>query len=860
MSDIQDRLLSADLETEMKTSFIAYAMAVIINRALPDVRDGLKPVHRRILYDMNELGMTPDKPTRKSARLVGDVLGKFHPHGDSSVYEAMVRLAQDFNMRYTLVEGQGNFGSVDGDGAAAMRYTEARMSKISTYMLADIEKDTVDFMPNFDETLMQPTVLPSRFPNLLVNGSSGIAVGMATNIPPHNLGEVIDGAICLIDHPDAGLDELMEHIKGPDFPTGGIILGRTGIREAYYTGRGKITVRSRTEIEEMPNNRQRIVVTEIPYGVNKARLVEKIAELVHEKKLEGISDIRDESDRKGMRIVIELKRDVQSQVVLNFLYKHTQLQDTFGAIMLALVDGQPKVLSLRDMLYYYIKHQEEVLTRRTRYDLDKSLARAHILEGLLKALDNIDEIVQIIRSSKDPGEAKAVMMERFEFSDKQAQAILDMRLARLTGLERDKLLQEYEELERTIEYLRSLLADRDKMMGVLKDELTEIKNKFGDKRRSELSVIDGEIDVADLIAVDDMVVTLTHFGYVKRLSKSTYRAQNRGGKGVSGMTTREEDYAENIRTINSHDDVMFFTNLGRVYTLKCYEIPECSRTARGTAIVNLLQLSPGEKVTTMIPMPEAEDGKCLIMATRNAVIKKTMLSEFRHLRKSGLIAIVLNEGDELVGVEECMDGQELMLGTRGGRAIRFNERLVRAMGRASHGVRSMRLDEGDVVTDMCVVEEGALVLNISENGYGKRSDPEDYRETNRGGKGVTAMKLTDKTGPMVCQLMVHEDEDIILITDDGTIIRTAASEIRACGRVSQGVRLMRIAEGSRIVGIARVDKEEEEEAEDAPVTGDGTETEAENLQPEGIDELSENGEEGEMNEEPETAGEEDSDL
>ena len=532
---------------------------------------------------------------------------------------------------------------------------------------------------------------------------------------------------------------------------------------------------------------------------------------------------------------------------------------TFGAIMLALVDGQPKVLSLRDMLYYYIKHQEEVLTRRTRYDLDKSLARAHILEGLLKALDNIDEIVQIIRSSKDPGEAKAVMMERFEFSDKQAQAILDMRLARLTGLERDKLLQEYEELERTIEYLRSLLADRDKLMGVLKDELTEIKNKFGDKRRSELSVIDGEIDVADLIAVDDMVVTLTHFGYVKRLSKSTYRAQNRGGKGVSGMTTREEDYAENIRTINSHDDVMFFTNLGRVYTLKCYEIPECSRTARGTAIVNLLQLSPGEKVTTMIPMPEAEDGKYLIMATRNAVIKKTMLSEFRHLRKSGLIAIVLNEGDELVGVEECMDGQELMLGTRGGRAIRFNERLVRAMGRASHGVRSMRLDEGDVVTDMCVVEEGALVLNISENGYGKRSDPEDYRETNRGGKGVTAMKLTDKTGPMVCQLMVHEDEDIILITDDGTIIRTAASEIRACGRVSQGVRLMRIAEGSRIVGIARVDKEEEEEAEDAPVTGDGTETEAENLQPEVTDELSENGE-GEENEEPETAGGEDSDL
>ncbi len=816
MSDIQDRLLPADLETEMKTSFIAYAMAVIINRALPDVRDGLKPVHRRILYDMSELGMTPDKPYRKSARLVGDVLGKFHPHGDSSVYEAMVRLAQGFNMRYTLVDGQGNYGSVDGDGAAAMRYTEARMSKICMYMLQDIEKDTVDFMPNFDETLMQPTVLPSRFPNLLVNGSAGIAVGMATNIPPHNLCEVIDGAICLIDHPDAGLDELMEHIKGPDFPTGGIILGRSGIREAYHTGRGRIAVRSKTDIEEMPGNRQRIVVSEIPYGVNKAKLVEKIADLVHEKKLEGVSDIRDESDRNGMRIVIELKRDVQSQVVLNFLYKHTQLQDTFGIIMLALVDGYPRVLSLRDMLLYYVKHQEEVLTRRTKYDLEKTLARAHILEGLLKALDNIDEIVQIIRSSRDPGEAKQTMMDRFDLSDKQAQAILDMRLARLTGLERDKLLQEYEEAQRTIEYLRGLLEDRDKLMGVVKAELTDIKTKFGDPRRTELSVIEGEIDVEDLIAVDDMVVTLTHFGYVKRLSKSTYRAQRRGGKGISGMTTREEDYAESIYTINSHDDIMFFTNFGRVYTLKCYQIPEAGRTARGTAIVNLLPLSAGEKVSTMIPVPkEGRERYSLVMATGNGVIKKTDLAEFDYMRKAGKIAIVLREDDQLIDVELVLEGQELMLATRKGLSVRFNERLLRPMGRVSHGVRGVRLTEGDAVCSMCAVEEDALVLCVSENGFGKRSDPESYRETNRGAKGVRGMAVNEKTGNVVAQLMVKEDEDLILITDDGTVIRTAADTVRVCGRASQGVMMMRLAEGSRVVGVTRVNKEDETEEEEA---------------------------------------------
>jgi len=687
------------------------------------------------------------------------------------------------------------------------------MSKICTYMLQDIEKDTVDFMPNFDETLMQPKVLPSRFPNLLVNGTSGIAVGMATNIPPHNLGEVIDGAICLIDNPEATLDDLMEHIKGPDFPTGGVILGRSGIREAYHTGRGRVITRARSEIEELANNRQRIVITEIPYMVNKARLVEKIAELVHEKRLEGISDIRDESDRQGMRIVIELKRDVQPQVVLNYLYKHTQLQDTFGVIMLALVDGEPKVLSLRDMLYYYIRHQEDVVTRRTQYDLDKSLARAHILEGLLKALDHIDEIVRIIRGSKDTATAKIELMSTFDFSDKQAQAILDMRLARLTGLERDKLQAEYDELQKTIAYLQSLLANRDLLMGVIKDELTEVKNKFADPRRTELSAVEGEIDIADLIAVDDMVVTLTHFGYVKRLSKSIYRAQNRGGKGVAAMTTREEDYAENIRIVNSHEPIMFFTNQGRVYNLTCYQIPEAGRTARGTAIVNLLQLNAGEKVTNMIPMPEMAEGRYLIMATRDGLIKKTALSEFQNLRKSGLIAIVLNEGDELIGVEMCCDGEELLLGTRQGKAIRFNERHVRAMGRASHGVRSMNLADNDRVTDLCVIEEGAHVLSITENGYGKRTEVEAYRETGRAGKGIIAMTLTEKTGNLVAQLMVHPEEDLLMITDDGTIIRTPVDDIRLCGRATQGVRLMRVAEGSRIVAVARAEKEEAEETE-----------------------------------------------
>ncbi|MBE5804791.1 MAG: DNA gyrase subunit A [Clostridiales bacterium] len=825
MSSIQDKLIPVNLEQEVKKSFISYAMAVIIDRALPDVRDGLKPVHRRILYDMNELGMTPDKAYRKSARLVGDVLGKFHPHGDSSVYDAMVRLAQPFNIRYPLVDGQGNFGSVDGDGAAAMRYTEARMSRLTPYLLEGIEKDTVDFYPNFDETLMQPAVLPSRFPNLLVNGSSGIAVGMATNIPPHNLGEVINGVICMIDKPDCTIDDLMEHIQGPDFPTGGTILGRRGIREAYYTGRGKIDVRAKTNIEPMPNNRNRIIVTEIPYQVNKARLVEKIADLVHEKRLEGISDIRDESDRNGMRIVIELKKDVYPQVVLNFLYKHTSLQESFGANMLALVNGKPRILTLREMIYYYLEHQKEVVTRRTRFDLGKAEARAHILEGLIKALDHIDEIVAIIRSNRDTASARVALMERFGFTEKQAQAILDMRLARLTGLERERLMEEYEELERTIARLRAILADEQLLMGVIKDELTVIRDKFADDRRTELTTIEGEIDVEDLIAEEDMVVTLTHEGYVKRIAKSAYRAQHRGGRGVSGMTTKDEDYAVQMRVVNTHAEIMFFTNLGRVYRLKCYQIPEAGRQARGTAIVNLLQISGSEKVTTIVPVPGVTEGHNLVMATRSGMIKKTPFEEFQNLRKNGLIAIVLKEDDELVGVE-LTDGQdEIMLGTRKGMSIRFNEKHIRPMGRASMGVHAMRLDEDDYIIDMCPLNAGSEVLAITALGYGKRTSPDEYREQGRNGKGIRAMNLTEKTGDLAALLLVNPEEDILLITDDGTIIRTSVEDVRFCGRATQGVRIMKLAEGSQVVGVARADKEEEEAADETVEAAETAEAE-----------------------------------
>ena len=807
-------LLPLDVEDELKKSFISYAMAVIVTRALPDVRDGLKPVHRRILYSMTELGNTPDKPHRKCARIVGDVLGKYHPHGDSSVYDALVRLAQDFNMRYMMVDGQGNFGSVDGDGAAAMRYTEARLSKISLEMVRDLDKETVDFYPNFDETLMQPAVLPSRIPNLLVNGSSGIAVGMATNIPPHNLGEVIDAVVYMIEHPDCTVDDLMQFVKGPDFPTGGVILGRRGIYDAYHTGRGRIIVRAKTDIEEMSGNRQRIVVTEIPYMVNKARLIEKIAELVHEKTVEGISDIRDESDRKGMRIVIELKRDVNANIVLNYLYKHTQLQDTFGAIMLALVDGEPKILSLRQIIHHYIEHQEDVIRRRTQYDLNKAEARSHILEGLMIALDNIDEVVHMIRASRTPQEAKTGLMERFGLSDRQAQAILDMRLQRLTGLERDKIEQEYAELQKQIAWFRAVLADEKLVLGIIRDEIKEIRTKFADERRTEISALDGEIDMLDLIEEEDMVVTMTHYGYVKRLPKTTYRAQRRGGKGVIATTTREEDFVEQMYVTSTHDPLMFFTNRGRCYQLNCYEIPEAGRTARGTAIVNLLHLTPGEKVTAMLPVPaEKVAGHYLVMATRKGLIKRTELSEFVNLRKAGLIAVVLREDDELIGVRRTEGDGEVLLGTRNGMAIRFSENDMRPIGRNSMGVKSIELDEDDEVIDVAMVEEGAQVLSITENGYGKRTDIEEYRLQQRGGKGIKAMNLTDKTGLLAAQLLVHDAEDLLLITTDGTVIRTPVSAISVLSRTTQGVRLMRVGEDSKVICVARAEAEPEEEDE-----------------------------------------------
>ncbi len=816
------KLTPLNIEDELKKSFISYAMAVIVTRALPDVRDGLKPVHRRILYSMNEMGITPDKPYRKSARIVGDVLGKYHPHGDSSVYDAMVRLAQDFSIRYTLVEGQGNFGSVDGDGAAAMRYTEARLSKLSMEMVRDIEKETVDFYPNFDETLMQPAVMPSRFPNLLVNGSSGIAVGMATNIPPHNLGEVIDACVHYIDNPECTVDDLMQFVKGPDFPTGGVILGKRGIYDAYHEGRGRIIVRAKSEIEEMSQGRQRIVVTEIPYMVNKAKLIEKIAEMVHEKAVEGISDIRDESDRAGMRIVIELKRDVNANVVLNTLYKHTQLQDTFGAIMLALVDGTPKILSLRQMIHHYLEHQEDVIRRRTQYDLNKAEARSHILEGLIIALDNIDEVIKLIRSSRTGQEAKEGLMSRFGLSERQAQAILDMRLQRLTGLERDKIEAEYAELQKMIAYYKEVLANESMVLGIIKDELTEIKRKYADERRTEISALEGEIDMLDLIAEEDMVVTLTHYGYVKRLPKATYRAQKRGGKGIVGATTREEDFVEQMYVVNTHDTLMFFTNRGRAYQMNCYQIPEAGRTARGTAIVNLLQLDAGEKVKAMLPVPaEKVAGHYLIMATKNGVIKRTELSEFTNLRKSGLIALVLREDDELIGVALTDGSYELLLGTRDGMAIRFPETDMRPIGRAAMGVKSIELNPGDEVVDMCPVFPDMKVLSITENGYGKLTEIDEYRVQSRGGKGIKAMNLTPKTGRLTCQLLADEAEDILLITDDGTIIRVPVGSISTLSRNTQGVRLMRVAEESKVVCVARAEAEEEpeEEAEENETEG-----------------------------------------
>jgi len=826
-----DRLHPIELEHEMKKSFISYAMAVIITRALPDVRDGLKPVHRRILYAMHELGVTPDKPYRKCARIVGDVLGKYHPHGDSSVYGALVRLAQDFATRYPLVDGQGNFGSIDGDGAAAMRYTEARMSKINMELLADIDKETVDFYPNFDETLMQPTVLPCRFPNLLVNGSNGIAVGMATNIPPHNLGEVIDGVVMMIDNAEVTNQELMTVIKGPDFPGGGIILGKKGIFDTYTTGRGRILVRAKTEVEPMNAGRQRIVVTELPYMVNKAQLVEKIAGLVHEKRIEGISDIRDESDREGMRIVIELKKDVSAIVVLNYLYKHTQLQDTFGAIMLALVDGEPKVLTLREMIYYYLEHQKDVIVRRTRYDLDKAEARAHILEGLLIALDNIDEIVQIIRNSPNTQVAKEQLMSRFSLSDRQAQAILDMRLARLTGLERERLQEEYAELEKTIAYLRAVLADEKMVLNIIREEILAIKEKYADERRTSFSAMEGEIDPEDLIQEEKIVITFTHMGYIKRIGTDAYRSQRRGGKGITALTAKEEDFAERVLACSTHDEILFFTSRGRVYKLKGYEIPEAGRIAKGTAIVNILQLDGGEKVTAMIPLPRVHDGYTLVMVTRAGKIKRCMLSDFDNLRKTGLIAINLDENDEMAGIELTRGGDQLMIATRNGKAIRFDEEDVRIMGRQAMGVRSMRIDEGDQVVSLDKIREDATVLTITENGFGKRTAIDQYREQSRAGKGIKAMNITDETGPIVSMMVLPAGLDLMLITNEGTIIRIPLDSISVVGRVTKGVRLMRLDEGSKIVSVTAT----EQEPEDAELEEDSSEESPEQNPDEGAD-------------------------
>ena len=796
------RIIEKDIEKEMRTAYIEYAMSVIVSRALPDVRDGLKPVHRRILYAMHEDGITSDKPYRKCANTVGSVLGRYHPHGDSSVYDAMVRLAQDFSMRYMLIDGHGNFGSVDGDGAAAMRYTEARMAKISEYMLTDIEKNTVDFMPNYDDRLQEPTVLPARIPALLINGSSGIAVGMATNIPPHNLKEVIDGIIKIIDEDEVSDEDLMSVIKGPDFPTEGIILGMEGIKQAYKTGRGKITLRAETEIEEMSGNRQRIIVSSLPYQVNKANLIKAISDLSKERKVEGISECRDESDRKDrVRVVIELKRDANPQVVLNQLFKHTQMQTTFGIIMLALVNGEPKILTLRQCLDCYIDHRKNVILRRTQFELDKALARAHILEGLKIALDNIDEVINIIRSSYD--DPKERLMERFGLSDIQAQAILDMRLKTLSGLQREKIDEEYNQLMELIAHLRDILNSERLVFEIIKEELIEIRDKFGDERKTKIVAAEGEIDIEDLIKEEQTVVALTHFGYIKRMPIDTYKSQRRGGKGITGMATREEDFVKQIFTASTHDVILFFTNKGKLYRLRGYEIPEAGRTARGTAIVNLLSLDAGEKVSAVIPLQNFADGKYLLMATKNGLIKKTALKEYDSTRKTGLQGITLKEEDELIGVR-LTDGEDnVVLVTRKGMCITFDEKDVRPIGRVSQGVIGIRLDEDDEVIGMESVIAGgkATLLAITENGFGKRTELDEYRVQNRGGKGVITYKITPKTGELIGVRIAVEGEDVMLVTNTGTIIRLKVDDISVLGRSTQGVTLMRTNDGGKVVSV-----------------------------------------------------------
>ena len=819
-----DRIEVVDLEQEMRKYYIDYAMSVIAARALPDVRDGMKPVHRRIMYAMSELNLSPDKPYRKSARIVGDTMGKYHPHGDSSIYNAMVRMAQDFSTRYMLVDGHGNFGSVDGDGAAAMRYTEARLSKISMELLADINKNTVDFVPNFDDSLKEPSVLPCRFPNLLVNGTGGIAVGMATNIPPHNLNEVIDGVVKIIDNytlenRETTMEELLAIIKGPDFPTGATIYGTQGIEQAYRTGRGRAVVRANLEVEEMHGNRQRIVVSEIPYQVNKARLVERIAELVKEKKIEGISDLRDESDRSGMRIVIELKRDANAKLLVNQLYKNTQLQDTFGINMLALVNNEPKTLNLKQMLTYYLEHQKDVVTRRTQYDLEKAQARAHILEGLLKALDYIDEIIRIIRASKVVAEAKEGLMNRFDFTDAQAQAIVDMRLRALTGLERERLENEYNELEARIEEYLAILSNEKILYGVIKEELLVIKAKYGDERRTFITYEEGEINLEDLIKNERSVITMTNLGYIKRTSLDMYHSQNRGGKGIKGIETRDGDYVKQLFIASTHDYLMFFTNRGKVYRMKAYEIPEAGRTARGIAIVNLLSLDGEERVSAVIQAKDMEEHGYLLMATRGGQIKKTDLSEYSNIRTNGLIAISLQEGDELIEVKKTDGRNDVFMATRKGQLIRFNEADVRATGRSSMGVRGITLNEEDEVIGMQLGNQGDSALAVTENGMGKRTALSEFSLQHRGGKGNLYYRITKKTGDVVSFKLVNKEQDLMLITDGGIIIRLRVEDISEIGRITSGVKLMGLEGDTKVVSIAKIREEQVEEDTDDPLAG-----------------------------------------
>lgn len=805
-------IVPVDLEKEMKSSYLDYAMSVIVGRALPDVRDGLKPVHRRILYAMYEDNLTSDKPFRKAATCVGDVLGRYHPHGDASVYDALVRLAQSFSLRYPLVEGHGNFGSIDGDPAAAYRYTEARMSKISNEMLKDIEKDTIDWDPNFDETRKEPHVLPARYPNLLVNGSSGIAVGMATDIPPHNLREVVDGAIALLDNPDIDVDELMEYINGPDFPTGAIIMGRSGIRQAYRTGRGKIYVRARAEIEEWKDGRYKIVVSEIPYMVRKAALIEKIADEVKTDRISGISDIRDESDKDGLRFVVELKKEANPQVILNQLYKFTDMQATCSIIMLALVNGVPKVLNLKQMLEEYLLHQKEVIRRRTAYEIKKAEARAHILAGLIKAIDYIDEVIEIIRGSKNIGDAKERLMERFDLDEIQAQAIVEMRLGQLSGLEREKIENEYKELSAKIADLKDILAHDGRVAEIIKEDLTEIARKYGDARRTEIGHGEIGLEDEDLIPVEDCIFTLTEAGYIKRQLTDTYKAQHRGGRGITGMKTKEEDVVKDIFAASTHDTILFFTTMGRVYKLKGYEVPESSRTAKGTNMVNLLPLMSGERVNAMIRVENFEQEGYLVMATRNGTVKKTPLAYYSNIRKSGVIAIILDEGDDLIAVSHTTGNDNIMLATHEGKAIRFKEEDVRSMGRVTRGVRGIRIAEEDHLVGMCIQREGAALLTVTENGYGKRTDVEEYRLQSRGGKGISNYNITQKTGKVAAIRMVEEGEDLLLVTSGGIIMRTQVEEISKLSRSTQGVRVVRLSEGVKVIDIAGAAREEAEES------------------------------------------------